>query len=552
MVEPSMDLEEYLPPKELWPDLVVPEEFKDLPDQFNLTEYLLENHLREGRADQTVIYFEDEKITYGEIARNVNSLGKSFIDLGIAPRDRIGVRMTNRPQAIIANLAILKIGAIPVPVPPLWSAKEIVYVTEDALLRAMVVDRFLLGAVRQAEKLLTSDMLIIVVDDNSANDMPLGDRHYAFSDLLARESENFASFKLKQNDIAVLLYTSGTTGPPKGCAQTTSGVFISSSLVAKNIYGLHEGGILGGPAPISFAAGFGTFVFIPLISRGAISLLPKFSPEGLLKNIARHKVTVLTGIPTAYRKMLGSKALDTCDLSSLRLCTVGGDALDDATLETWKAKTGLPVWLNYGITETFHVLLSTRIGKILGGNSIGKPVPGYEARVLDGDGHPCASGVMGTLAVRGPTGTIYWNPRRNGGRLMKSQQMIVKNGWNMVDDYVVQDDTANFRYVCRQDDMIKSSGYRLGPEEIESVILEHPSVQEAVVIGVPDSIRGQAIKAFVVLKKGVIRRPGLEGEIKEFCRDHIALYKLPHIFEFVLDLPKTAMGKIIRKHLRAS
>jgi 2-aminobenzoate-CoA ligase len=230
------------------------------------------------------------------------------------------------------------------------------------------------------------------------------------------------------------------------------------------------------------------------------------------------------------------------------MCTVGSDALGEKTFEAWKAETGFPIWENYGTTESFHTILSTRMGENPRPKSVGKPVPGYEARVVDKHGRPCPAGVTAVLAVRGPTGIIYWNPRSNDGRLMQWQERGVREGWSMVGDLVVQDERANFYFIGREDDMIKSSGYRLSPEEIESVILGHPLVQESMVVGIPDEIRGQAIKALVVMKEGLTQQIGTESEIKDYCRRNMALYKVPHVFEFVSALPKTATGKVMRKH----
>jgi len=533
----------------LWPDLLIPEPFRDLPDELNLTDELLDRHLRKGRGDRAAIFFENRKMTYREIAEDANRFGNSLLDAGIRPRDRIGIRMTNLPEAIIANFAILKIGAVPVPMSPLWSKKEIVYATHDAGLRAILVNRSLMGEVQKCEQDLSSIRAFIIVDDISPDGDGFKDRQYGFNELVVSGKKDLRPFRLKGNDIAILLYTSGTTGPPKGCAHTLHGTLILSRLVTKYIWDLKEGDVLAGSAPISFAAGFGTFALIPWTSPGAISLLQKFSPEALMENIARHRVTMLTGIPTAYRKLLEVDHFQDYDLRPLRLCTVGGDALGAETFDAWMDKTGLPIWENYASTELFNTQVSNRIGQEPKKGSIGLPIPGIKVKVLDESGNPCPPGKIGTLYVKGPTGIIYWNPNGHNGRLMSAQRAGVKGGWNIAGDAVYQDEEGYLFFVAREDDMIKSSGYRVSPKEIEDALNGHPSIKEAAVVGVPDRIMGQAVKAFLVVEEGVAVGNEFEEEIKEYCKRNMALYKTPRMFQFVSQLPKTPTGKIMKNKL---
>lgn len=545
-----MDLKEFLPPIELWPELPLPEALRPRTERLNLTEELLEWHIREGRADCTAIYFEDEKISYGEIAQKVNRFGNSLLRLGVRPRDRVGLRVTNRPEAIIANFAILKIGAIPVPMSPLWSRKEIATAAGDTLMKALVVNRSLIAEVEAAEGDLRSTRVLVVVDDTPEEEPRKGERIHSFDALVERGSAHLEPFRLKQDDIAILLYTSGTTGAPKGCAHTAGGVLVSSRLITRHVWDLKEGDVLAGSAPVSFAAGFGTFALVPWTSTGALSLLAKFSAEFLLKNLSRHKVTVLTGIPTAYRKLLGIPDFHSYDLSTLRLCTAGGDALGRETYDNWLLRTGLPIWENLGTTEFYNIVLSNRIGGSPRRGSMGLPLAGYEARILDEDGNPCEPGKTGSLCMKGPTGVIYWNPNGNGGRLLKAQRACVRDGWSRLGDAAYRDEEGYIFFVGREDDMIKTSGYRLSPVEIEEALLSHPDIIEAAVIGVPDKTLGQRIKAFVVAREGAEKRQDFEQEIKEYCRSHMAVYKIPRTIQFVHDLPKSPTGKVLKKGLR--
>jgi 2-aminobenzoate-CoA ligase len=268
-----------------------------------------------------------------------------------------------------------------------------------------------------------------------------------------------------------------------------------------------------------------------------------------MANIGKHHVTVLTGIPIAYRKLVEMKDLAEYDLSGVRLCTAGGDALGEQTFDAWMARTGLQIWENLGTTESYSAFISNRMGARPKRNSIGRPLPGFEVRVLDEKRNLCEPGKAGSMHFRGPTGIIYWNPRGQEGRLMEAQRNSVRDGWNKVGDAVYRDEEDYLFFVSREDDMIKSAGYRLSPREIEEVLNQHPLVQEAAVIGVPDPLLGQDIKAYVILKDAAVLRPELEQEMKDYCRKNIAVYKIPRRFEFVSHLPKTLSGKIQRKRL---
>lgn len=544
-----MRLSSYLPPRDLWPDLKIPElPIKDA-EKINMAEELLDRHIYEGRGDYPAVYFEDRRITYKEIYTQVKNAGHTLMQKGICPGDRVGIRMTNIPQAIIANFAILRIGAIPVPLSPLWSKSEIVHTTKDALVAGVFVNNSLLKEIRDVADYSPALKCIIVVDDTQEDIRSKDRRYLSFEQAVERKGSETEPFRMRKEDIAILLYTSGTTGSPKGCAQTLIGVLALSHLMTRHVWDLGENDVLAGSAPISFAAGYGTFCIIPFASRGAISLLPKFSPEAFMSNIARHKVTVLTGIPTAYRKLLDLEDFENYDLGQVRLCTVGGDSLGKATFDSWKEKTGLPIWENYACTELFNAVISTRMGKQPKVGSIGRPLPGIETRIVGTHGRLCLPGETGSLWIKGPTGIIYWNPWSNGGRLLKAQKESIRDGWNIIGDAVCADKEGYLFFSGREDDMIKSSGYRVSPKEVEETLKGHPSIQDAAVIGVPHRVKGQLIKAFVILRGLESPEPEFEAEIKEYCKGKMAVYKTPHIIEYVSNLPRSPTGKVLKRDL---
>jgi len=337
---------------------------------------------------------------------------------------------------------------------------------------------------------------------------------------------------------------------PKGCVHFVRPVVIEAKIVNKYVYKMQPGDTLGGAAPVSFAAGFGTFTLLPFEGGAAISLIPKFTPTEMMELIGKHKITVLTGLPTAYRGLMKFPDFKKYDTSSIRLYTSGGDALGSETLDAWKALTGLPIWEGLGGTEMLHLVPSNTMNAEPVPNSIGRALPGVQVRVVDAEGKDCKPGDIGSMQLKGASGSLYWKPYEDNEKLLKSQKKGVVNGWNQMGDAVYMQADGNIFFVSREDDMIKSSGYRIGPAEVEEAIAKHPAVADVGVVGIPDPDKGQITKAVVVLKPGFEAGDKLNDEIKEFLKEHIAIYKLPRIFEYLDVLPRTPTGKLLRRKLR--
>jgi len=308
--------------------------------------------------------------------------------------------------------------------------------------------------------------------------------------------------------------------------------------------------VLGGAAPVSFAAGFGTFILLPFEGGAAISLIPKFTPADMMDLIGKHKITVLTGLPTAYRGLMKFPDFKKYDVSSIRLYTSGGDALGAETLEGWKKLTGKPIWEGLGGTEMLHLLTSNTMNAQPVPNSIGKALPGIQVRVVNPEGQDCKPNEVGSMIIKGPSGSLYWKPYEDNEKLLKSQKKGVVNGWNQMGDAVYMNEEGNIFFVSREDDMIKSSGYRIGPAEVEEAIAKHPAVADVGVVGIPDPDKGQITKAFIVLKPGFEGGDALFEELKTFLKEHIAVYKLPRAIDYVDALPRTPTGKLLRRKLR--
>ena len=538
----------YLPPKETWPEYIVPQEFADTPMQVNLADFLVDRHVREGRGANPAVKFMDKVISYAQLQQMVNKFGNGLKSVGVEAQDRVGIRLVNSPQAIVAIFAIEKIGAVPVPTSPLWSGEEVAFVANDAEMKFFVVNAPLMEGVEKAKPDFAHGTKVIVIGGKPDEVKAAG--NLVFEEMLEKGAPELEATMLDAFDIGIMLYTSGTTGMPKGCIHFARPAIIESKVVNKYVYNLKPGDTLGGAAPVSFAAGFGTFTLLPFEGGAAISLIPKFTPTEMMELISKHQITILTGLPTAYRGLMKFPDFKKFDVSSIRMYTSGGDALGGDTLKGWTDLTGLPVWEGLGGTEMLHLVTSNTMNPVPVPNSIGKPLPGVQVRVVDPEGNDTKPGDVGSMILKGASGTLYWKPYQNDEKLLKSQKKGVVNGWNQMGDAVYKNEEGNIFFVSREDDMIKSSGYRIGPAEVEDAIAKHPAVADVGVVGVPDPDKGQITKAVLVLKPGFKGGDELSEQIKEYLKEHIAVYKLPRVFEYVDVLPRTPTGKLLRRKLR--
>ncbi|MFH1596840.1 MAG: acyl-CoA synthetase [Pseudomonadota bacterium] len=540
---------DYLPPKELWAEYTVPEEFKQFASgQWNIAEEFLDKHVEAGRGDQVAVLFGDQKVTYKELLAMSNKFANVLAKVGVESQDRVGIRLTNMPEAIAINFGIMKLGAIPVPVSPLWAKEEVAFVLNNSEFKAFAVSFPLMAAVEGGAHEFEFPTKIIVVGGNPDEVTAKG--YLSFGKEMAAASDQFTNVKLNADDIGCILFTSGTTGQPKGCVHFVKEVLIESQIVNKYVWKIAPGEVLGGSAPVSFAAGYGTFCLVPFAGGGAISLLPRFTPDDMMGVIAKHKVTVVTGLPTAYRKLLEMPNFNDYDISSVRMYTTGGDALTGKTLAMWQAKTGKPIWEGLGGTEMMHLVTSNSMSDIPMPDSIGKALPGFEIKVVREDGSTAGPGEVGSMMIKGPTATLYWKPYIQDNRLLKTMKKGIKDGFNMMGDAVLMDKDGFMFFQAREDDMIKSSGFRLAPTEIEDAIIRHPAVRDDAVVGIPDEIMGQKVVAMVELEPGHTASQELASDIIKSTLDVLATYKLPREVVFMPAIPRTPTGKIIKKDLR--
>ncbi len=536
----SRDLKQFVPPVGLWPQRVYNlYEFQQYEEMFNISEELLDKNVEAGRADKVAIMFGDNTFTYGQVLDTVNRLASGLSKLGVGEGDRVIIRSGNNPTAIMFNFALQRLGAMSIPTSPLFSSTEIVHVAEDSQASAAICFGPMIGDLMKALPDAPSIKQVVAFGPGVGP----GKGYVLYPDLLKSGDAEFTPVKRHRHAPAVLLYTSGTTGLPKGTLHLNEEQLIVPDAFGKYGWRVQENDIIGGSAPIGFGAGYSTFCTIPYRFGATAALTGRFTPEVMFEDIEKYGITILSLAPTAYRKMLQATGAEKkYDLSSLRVCTGGGEALTAPTYHAWKEKFGLDIFEGFGSTEMFYVFVSNVANMKAKAGSFGQVINGYEAKVVDDEGNDVPSGTMGRFIARGPTATLYWNMGE------KQAASVDKNGWNKVGDFVYRDEEGYFWFVSREDDIIKTSGYRVGPEEVEERLKEHPAVADAGVIGVPDPVRGQNTKAFIVLAPDQTVE---SAELVDFCRGEIAVYKLPREFEFIDELPRTVTGKLLRRVLRA-
>ncbi|QHS17726.1 acyl-CoA synthetase [haloarchaeon 3A1-DGR] len=539
-MQPSVP-QEYLPDESDRPDYIHPLPELHYPQEINAAEQLVDVHVRNGHGDAVAIHFEDEEITYAELQDRVNRMGNALADLGVEAGDRVVARFPNRPEAIVTCLAVQKIGAVALPSMKLLRAKELRYIINNAEASTVVVYDGLLEEVNNALPDLDTVENVVVAQRNGVEH-----DHHDYDELLEAASPELEAYPTERDDLALMLYTSGTTGRPKGAIHTHRHVLATADGYARYCIEPTEDDVFGGNPPLPFAYGYGDLVTFPLRFGASVSLVEDASPEDLLEATEEHGITVMCSIPTGYNQMLSQHpdATEEYDLSSLRLGLSAGEPLTPTTFENVKEEYGIKLLDGIGTTEMLHIFISHRHDEEIDPSATGFAVPGYEAKIIDPDtGEECERGEAGLLAVRGPTGVEYWDRP-------EKQADAVEDGWSLPGDIFVQREDGRFEYKSRNDDLIVSSGYNIPGPEVEAVVEEVAEVAEVAVVGSPHEERGEIVKAFVVTAEGATGDDGLVERIQNHVKDTLAPYKYPRAVEFVESLPRTETGKIRRTELR--
>ncbi|QGZ36861.1 benzoate-CoA ligase family protein [Stappia indica] len=519
-----------LPPRELWPDFINLERL-GYPERMNCAVELIDRNVAEGRGDKLALVSPTERWTYAELAEKVNRIANVLVaDFGLQPGNRVLLRFPNTPMMTAVYFAILKAGGIVVATMPLLRAKELAVIVDKAELSLAVCDH------RLAEEMeLTrgrTDRLTTILYAGSGDEGSLERR-------MESASPDFTACDTAADDVCLLGFTSGTTGVPKATMHFHRDMLAICDCYSREVLRPQESDVFIGSPPLAFTFGLGGLVLFPFRVGATAILLERAGPDDLLKAIPEMRPTVIFTAPTAYRAILAKKG--DADLSSLRKCVSAGEALPKATWDDWQAATGIRILDGIGATEMLHIFIAAREDEVRPG-ATGKPVPGYEAKVIGPDGNEVPDGTPGRLAVRGPTGCRYLADDR--------QTAYVIDGWNVTGDTYIRDADGYFWYQARSDDMIVSSGYNIAGPEVEGTLLAHPAVAECGVVGAPDPDRGRIVKAYVVLKPGVAGDAALVKTLQDYIKAELAPYKYPRAIEFVTALPRTETGKLQRFALR--
>ena len=536
MLGPSAHIDTFsrdnLPPESQWPTFLL-DDFP-YPDHLNAAVELTDAMVAKGFGDHTALIGNGRRRTYKELTDWTNRLAHALVDdLGVKPGNRVLIRSANNPAMVAAWLAATKVGAVVVNTMPMLRAGELSAIVDKAQIEFALCDTRLMDELVTCAN--SSDYLKKVIGfDGTQN-------HDAELDRLALQKPvQYEAVKTGRDDVALLGFTSGTTGNPKATMHFHRDLLIIADGYAQEVLKVTPDDVFIGSPPLAFTFGLGGLAIFPLRFGAAATLLEQATPPNMIEIIQTFKATVCFTAPTAYRAMLTAME-EGADLSSLRAAVSAGETLPKPVYDDWIAKTGKPMLDGIGATEMLHIFITNRFDDHRPACT-GKPVTGYQAKIVDDAGEDLPAGTPGRLAVRGPTGCRYLADDR--------QQAYVQNGWNITGDTFVMDEDGYFHFAARNDDMIISSGYNIAGPEVEAALLSHASVAECAVIGVPHEERGSIVEAHVVLMEGHAASDLMVRDLQDHVKQTIAPYKYPRSVKFCADLPKTQTGKIQRFRLR--
>jgi 2-aminobenzoate-CoA ligase len=521
-----------LPPRDQWPELRFDLPSLRFPDRLNAASVLLTDAVRDGRGERVAVLTPDGvRWTYAELLAQANRIARVLVeDLGVRPGNRVLLRAPNTPMLVACWFAVLKAGAIAVGTMPLLRARELTAIVEKAAVSHALCDRRLAADLDAARPACPSLRTVAWFGGDAADDLEA---------LARRKPASFDDVATAMDDTAIIAFTSGTTGTPKGTMHFHRDLIAACECWPPHMLRARADDVFTGSPPLAFTFGLGGLLLFPLRIGAATLLLEKASPDALVAAAARHGATVLVTAPTSYRAMAANGEVRA--LRSVRKCVSAGEALPAATRAAWKEATGIEIIDGIGATEMLHIFIShDERGARPGATGIA--VPGYTAAVMDDDGRPVRRGEVGRLAVKGPTGCRYLADDR--------QSQYVRGGWNYTGDAYRQDDDGYYVYQARTDDLIVSAGYNIAGPEVESALLLHPAVAECGVVAAPDDERGQVVKAYVVLNAGHAPDAATTRALQDFVKQTIAPYKYPRAIEFLDRLPRTETGKLQRFRLR--
>jgi 2-aminobenzoate-CoA ligase len=526
-----------LPPAAQWPEFLFDLPELRYPERLNCAVELLDAMVdRLGPDRPCLLAPGGERWTYGDLKRVSNQVAAVLTDdHGIVPGNRVLLRGPNNPWLVACWFGVLKAGAVAVATVPQLRAGELAKIADIAAVDFALCDARFTGELRAA-----GIRGLQIVEYGGAGGLTTA---------VAHRSGQFTPVDTAADDVAILAFTSGTTGRPKATMHFHRDVLANADTFSKFVLRPMPDDLFTGTPPLAFTFGLGGLVVFPLRVGASSLLIEKATPDELADLIARHRATVCFTAPTAYRAMLASGKADR--LSTLRRAASAGEHLPAATWQAFHDRTGIKLIDGIGSTEMLHIFIAAADDDIRPG-STGRAVAGYVAAVVDELGRPLPPGTLGRLAVKGPTGCRYLadDRQRSRKRSGEQQRQYVQNGWNITGDTFVMDEDGYFWYQARSDDMIVSSGYNISGPEVEEALLAHADVADCCVVGLPDEARGQLVAAYVVLRDGAAGDDAKIKEMQDFVKRNIAPYKYPRRIVFLTEIPKTATGKVQRFRLR--
>jgi benzoate-CoA ligase len=506
---------------------------------YNAAEDLIERNLKAGREKKIAYIDEAGSYSYSGLAARVDGCANALLREGIRPGDRIILCLLDTIDFPACFLGAIKAGIVPIPINTLFQASDYAYILRDSDPKALVVSESLLPRLMEAIRICDWRGRVIV-SGTSPSEYP------ALSDLMEASSGAAETASTRADDTCFVLYSSGSTGEPKGAVHRQASLARTAELFGQAVLGMTENDVVYSAAKLFFAYGLGNALSFPLAA-GATAILHsgRANPQAVCEILRKHKPTIFCGVPTLFSSLLVCEELPVREELHLRLCTSAGEALPAEIGRSWAARTGVDIVDGIGSTEMLHIFISNRPGSCRYG-ATGKPVRGYKVRIVDESGRDVPQGEMGDLHVSGPSAAAgYWNkPEKTKNTFLGE--------WVKTGDRFRQDPNGDYVYCGRSDEMLKVSGLWVSPIEVESALISHEAVLEAAVVGALDENELVKPKAFVVVKPGVVQGSKLAGELKDFVKNRLAPYKYPRWIEFVEELPKTATGKIRRNVLRAS
>jgi 2-aminobenzoate-CoA ligase len=524
-----------LPPREQWPEFRFDLPELQYPERMNCAAVLLDDMVRAGHGDRIAIRAPDGECSYAQLLAQANRIAHVLVrDMGLRTGNRVLLRGPNNPMMAACWFAVFKAGGICVGTMPLLRAKELTEIVNKAEISHALCDKRLETELKLALPSCPTLREIRYWYEDSSESL----------DFLTKEKNiHFKNVDTLAEDVALIAFTSGTTGKPKGTMHFHRDVIAMCDCFPRSCLKPAPDDIFIGSPPLAFTFGLGGLLCFPLRFGASTALVERFTPDTLLESIRKFRATILFTAPTMYRALAG--LWKNYDLSSLRKCVSAGEALPDATRQLFKQASGIEIIDGIGSTEMIHIFISHAPEHVKRG-ATGHAIPGYTAAVLDERGERCAPGQIGRLAVKGPTGCRYLADERQSAYVPGGKM----RGWNITGDAYVMDMDGYFIYQARTDDMIISGGYNIAGPEVEGALLAHPAVAECGVVGVPDEARGMIVKAYVVLRAGIEGTEERKKELQDHVKQNIAPYKYPREIEFLASLPRTETGKLQRFKLR--